>query len=182
MALTKETEDFIASWKPKIVSCVNKDDVDIMFDKFRALIQIYNRLYNEVSHRLGQRQTDRMGATKHVVQYLSADVLALSIEGIQETKDAELQLKDFLRNHTFYFDLKGPQRVPSNADDDKILVQMESPNKKMRMEGLLLLIYLVRCNLFHGQKRHSSAQLPLMNAVIPILELVVSKTEEKLRA
>ncbi len=37
----------------------------------------------------------------------------------------------------------------------------------------------VRCNLFHGQKHLYLHQLPLMRAVIPILELLVSNTEEK---
>jgi len=181
MALTKETEDFIASWKQQAASYVNKDDVKMMFNKCEALLKIYNRLYNEVSNRLGKPQTDQKGATLHIVQYLTADALVSSIEGIQQTKEAELQLREFVRKHTFHFDLKGPQHDPSDADDDKIRVQMGSANKTIRMEGLLLLIYKVRCNLVHGQKHHSPKQLPLMHAVIPILELVVSKTEEKLR-
>jgi hypothetical protein len=181
MPLTKETEDFIASWKQQVASCVNKDDVNVMFDKFRALLQIYNRLYNEVSNRLGVKQLDQKGATLDVVQYLTADVLVASIESNQETREAELRLKDFIRNHTYHFDLIGGQRDPSDAHDNKILVQMESANRTTRMKGLLLLIYKVRCNLVHGQKHNSPKQLPLMHAVIPILELVVSKTEEKLR-
>lgn len=181
MALTKETEDYIAGWKQQAASCVNNEDVNIMFDKFRALYQIYNRLFNEVSNRLGEHQADRKGATSHIVEYLTADALVSSIEENLETRNAELQLREFIRNHTFHFDLKGQQYDPSDANDDKILAQMESADKKTRMEGLLLLIYKVRCNLFHGQKHRSSAQLPLMHTVLPILELVVSKTEEKLR-
>jgi hypothetical protein len=181
MALTLETEQYIEGWKQQAASYVNKEDVNQMFHKLGALIQIYNRLYNEVSSRLGMPQADKDGATKHVVQYLTPDVLVLSIEGNNETKDAELKLKDFIRNHTYYFDLKGPKRDPSPVDDDKIRAQMESANRATRMEGLLLLIYKVRCNFVHGQKHHSPRQLPLMHAVIPILELVIARTEEKLR-
>jgi hypothetical protein len=182
MALTKQTEDYIASWKQQVASCVNKDNVTEMFNKFRALHQIYNRLFNAVSKRLGKPQTDKEGATTHVVEYLTADALVSSIEGNRETRNAELQLREFVRKHTYHFDLVGPERDPSDAKDDKILADMESADKKTRTEGLLFLIYKVRCNLVHGQKHHSPDQLPLMHAVIPILELVVSKTEEKLRA
>lgn len=182
MALIKETEDYIASWKQQVALCVKKNDVTSMFDKFRALNQIYNRLFNEVSNRLGKPQRDKDGATAHVVEYLTAAALISSIEGDQETRSAELQLRDFIRQHTYHFDLVGPQRDPSDVKDDRILADMLSVDKRTRMEGLLFLIYKVRCNLVHGQKHHSPKQLPLMQAVIPILELVVSKTEEKLRA
>jgi hypothetical protein len=90
--LTKETEDYITGWKNQVASYVNKDDVIVMFDKFRTLYQIYNRLYNDVSLRLGKPQTDKQGATSHVVQYLTANALASSIEANDETKNAELQL------------------------------------------------------------------------------------------
>jgi len=182
MPLTKETEDYIVGWKNQVASYVNKDDVIVMFDKFRTLYQIYNRLYNDVSLRLGKRQTDKQGATSHVVQYLTADALVSSIEANDENKKAELQLKDFIRQHTYHFVLVGDQFQPSDADDNALLTEMESADKKTRMEGLLFLIYKVRCNLLHGQKHNSHYQLPLMHCVIPILELVISKTEEKLRA
>jgi len=181
MALTKETEDFIASWKNAATSFTDKANVYDMFSKFSALVHIYNRLYNEVSVRIGKPQRDQDGATRHVVEYLTANDLAASINGKNETREAELQLKDFIKNHTYHFELAGEQRVPSDADDDLILSDMESPNNKTRMEGLLYLIYKVRCNFVHGQKHHVPEQLPLMHAVIPILELVISNTEEKLR-
>lgn len=182
MALTNETESYIVGWKKQAESCVNKDDVNAMFERFRIYYQIYNRLFNEVSLRLGQPQGDRKGATSHVIQYVTASTIVSAIEGNPETREAELRLRDFVRNHVYYFDLKGPQHDPSEPDDDKILAQMESANETTRMEGLLFLIYKVRCNFVHGQKHHSPRQLPLMHAVIPILELVVAKTEEKLRA
>jgi len=182
MALTKETEDYIAGWKQHVASCLNEGDVDVMFDKFRALFQIYNRLYNEVSLRLGEKQTDRKGATSHVVQYLTPDALVASIEGTEKAREAELQLRDFVRQHTYHFVLVGEQYEPSNKEDGELLKKMQSADNRVRMEGLLLLIYNVRCNLFHGQKHLHQRQLPLMRAVIPILELIVSNTEEKLRA
>src|SRR5258706_16354731 len=181
MALTTETEDYIAGWKVKAASCQNHNDLDTMFQKFDALYRIYNRLFNEVSVRLRKPQTDKAGATSHVVQYITADTLATMVDGTAETRAAQEQLKDFIRTHTYHFELDGVQHDPDDIKDNMLLARMESTVNKERMEGLLFLIYKVRCNLVHGQKHHNPRQLPLMRAVLPILELLVSKTEQKLR-
>jgi hypothetical protein len=72
------------------------------------------------------------------------------------------------------FVLVGEQRDPSNDEDDKLLARMESKNNAVRTEGLLHLIYYVRCNRVHGQKHFADRQLPLLRAVISILFLVTN--------
>jgi hypothetical protein len=47
------------------------------------------------------------------------------------------------------------KRDPSDEEDDKLLAKMKSKDNKERMEGLLHLVYHVRCNRFHGQKHFS---------------------------
>src|ERR1041385_5176681 len=106
MALTKETEDYIAGWKKQAATHINKGDLNEMYNRFRLLLQIYNRLYNEVAFSTGKKhELDRNGATEEVVQYLTADYLEASINGNNETKNAVEELKKFIRNHTYHFDL-----------------------------------------------------------------------------
>jgi hypothetical protein len=183
MALTRETEDFIESWKLLIEQCNDANDFEMMFKKLDAQIKIYNHLHGIVSNEIGKwrRNCDSKGATSHVVEYLTADALVSSIEENQQTKNAEIQLKAFVRDHKYYFVLRGPKHNPCEAEDEKILMRMESPDNRIRMEGLLYLIYQVRCNLTHGHKIRSLVQLPLLQAVVPVYELVISLTEAKLR-
>jgi hypothetical protein len=181
MPLSPETEAFLQTWRP--TSVPNQCDIREMIQHFESVYKIYNRLFNEVSVLLGNHnRPDKQGATAHVVQYLTAKVLAGAIEGTQETRNSFERLKDFVRQHTYNFELDGGHGVPAPHKDHAILTRMESREEAVRMEGLLYLIYKVRCNIAHGQKHRTEHQLPLMQAVIPVLELVASKMEEKLRA
>src|SRR4051812_32233616 len=106
MPLTPETESFLETWRP--TSAPNRDDIREMIQHFESVYKIYNRLFNEVSVLLGHNnRPDKQGATAHIVQYLTADFLAGVIEGTQETRNAFEQLKEFVRQHTYNFELDG---------------------------------------------------------------------------
>ena len=181
MPLTSETEDFLKTWKPHYIP--DQNDIAAMIQHFEAVYKVYNRLYNEVSARFGfTNRPDQKGATEHVVKFLLPDKLAGYIDGTEQTREGVGQLKEFIRTHRYHFVLTGPHSIPSDRADDAILKDLESQDDRLRMEALLLLIYKVRCNIFHGQKHRTDFQLPLMRVINPILELVVAKTEEELRA
>jgi hypothetical protein len=181
MPLTPETEEFLKTWKPHYIP--TQDDITATIQHFEAVYKVYNRLYNEVSARLGfTNRPDQKGATEHVVKFLSPDKLAGYIDGTEQMRNGVEHLKEFIRTHRYHFVLTGPHSVRSDIADDAILKDMESKDDRVRMEALLFLIYKIRCNIFHGQKHRTDFQLPLMRVVNPILELIVTKTEEKLRA
>jgi hypothetical protein len=65
----------------------------------------------------GNLSVIKMAQLRMFVQYLTADALVASIEGNEETKSAEQQLRDFIRKHVYHFVLVGEQRDPSDEED-----------------------------------------------------------------
>jgi len=177
-------EKFYKNWMEKARgydSLLDNSDIDIKlssyFDKFFTLFVIYNALYVEATILLKRRdnhQTDEyfdsIAATDFVVKYLYARNL---YPGLEKKCHSEIEtVKEILEKRMFAIILDQLTGEPCFEKDKKLLADLKDGSDQ-KCNAILLIIYNVRCNMFHGRKSFESDQLMILTPVIKILETVI---------
>lgn len=172
--------EFRENWKRKLDN-IDGDNLSQVFDRFITLYIIYNSLYNNI-YSLQHTKTksewrEKTKATKKAVKYLGGKNI---IEKIKEDRLSE-HLKvivEHLEDETYGFDLHNGEI--SRDKDEIILKQIKSNNTHEKALGILMAIYAVRCNIFHGHKDFAGNQKKLIESLNKILECVSDLLFEKL--
>ncbi len=199
MSLDKyKLRDFCDRWQLK-VDAYNNHSLADLFDKFFTLFVIYNRLYVEAGKlvlgrddhgieglskkfkytvgdgggvRLGQPFPDRIGATKIAPIFLSA--LGHDLELYCKTEI--LHMIGTIKNKEFYFYYDYKNDRPDFEKD----ISVAEKAKKFDASAVLDLIYVARCNMFHGSKEFDVVQSRLLKSMNKILEFIIGRMKVRL--
>jgi hypothetical protein len=145
-----------------------------IFDKFFTLFVCYNALYNTASEILGKAtQGDHYQATSGVIAFFEKkEIILLS-------KLPETVIDDFINKLRYFYIHKYSYGKPyKNRTDRKTSVNLdnelrekarEKGDEKNRTHAVLEILYLIRCNMFHGQKMISYDQLDMLKCAACII-------------
>ena len=181
--LDQEIIDFCQNWNAKIEA--NKgDNLSDVYERYRDLFTVYNKLYNQVPDALVAignpyvgRITDSAGATDIAIQYLGgANILAnFHANNLDNDIDGIARLID---QEVFYIKIRNGQR-DRNADLE-ILQNLRSANADIKAKAILQVIYLVRCNLVHGSKDYQEYQRLLLEPLTNLLRTLITQLYSEL--
>ena len=181
--MTDDTKEFIENWENQIAD-IDTDNLDGLFNKFRSLYTIYNRLYNESyteMENLGTlvkpRYSDFETATTLVVDFLNSTNLIDSLSDQQSQTDIN-DLQMLIRNQVFNINLAKGQPQPQK--DAELLANLGSVKNDIKAQAILSLIYNVRNNVVHGHKDFVEHQRLLLEPLINILQKIITLQKNKL--
>lgn len=163
------------------------------FDEFFTLFVVYNRLYVEIGKVLiyerhssvrrflhqrrfvRQRENiikpirplpDKISAVELTAAYLKKNNL---LSQIIDTCEQEIDyLASSIENGSFYFNYDYENDVPDLERDRELAIGL----RKGSVEPVLELIYVARCNMFHGSKEFHDIQRRLLSSMSGVLRCV----------
>ena len=182
MTISPEFQQFYERWIAK-ANRYTTDTTEDCFDKFFTLFVTYNRLYVSATFLLGQRDPkmakrwtsfpDGKAATNYALQYVGSGRFTATLEADQDVERAIAKIKKLLREERFYIKLHMVTGQRQRNKDLELLKALCSNNRNTRGRAILEVIYNIRCNMFHAQKRFHPVQMELLRPAIVILQKVV---------
>lgn len=176
---------FCRRWLDK-ASTYNDNDLKDCFDKFFSLFVVYNALYVEATRRMMKAGTikpnqggDRISATKHVPTYLGHSSLAHLLKNDAIMSHAINRFTELIHRGDFYIHTNKLGEAERSEDRSSIRKIRQGDDKEF-CESCLLLIYLTRCNMFHGGKQFIQYQKDLLDPMMTVLLKVINELKEKL--
>jgi hypothetical protein len=185
-----ELEQFYNRWKAKQNSYLSEDLKDL-FDKFFTAFVIFNRIYNVVEVVLNEsgdldklkdlglidkkrkKVLDNQASTVCIAFYLRDK----SAQIISDLATETTILKQIIESERFYIDLYYGK--PQKAKDLELLHGLISRDTFEQLKSLLLILYNLRCNLFHGEKGYYPDQTeilkPSINCLTKINDVLINK-------
>lgn len=172
--LSVEMERFYKRWKKK-ANGYNISELEGCFDKFITLFIIYNFLFNKVAPR---RIGDKIKATEKVLSCIEAEYLNQELFKNEKTGEAFANLIEKMEDFSFHrYRISG--KTPEQLDKE-LFVDLKDGCVNKKMKALLLIIYLIRCNMFHGSKDFEDRQESLLKPSIILLNRIVEILHGKL--
>jgi hypothetical protein len=180
---TTEFDNFYNRWIGK--SEKYKDDsLENIFDRFITLFIIYNALYTEVAKELvtsGKIKTkdpkEKTKATQYVLQYLKSEFFLNSLLNDENSKNCLLKVCEIIKNKKFYViceDVNGNL----SKEDENLLSELKG-NGTSKANAILMLLYSIRCNIFHSRKGFDNEQkellMPLNHLLAKTIHIVYKK-------
>jgi hypothetical protein len=186
--------EFYNRWSEKALSC-DPNNLSGNFDKFFSQFIIFNRLYVEVAKILVKvypdidRQfkcskrfinaareqkiitrpillPDKWCATKGIQRYCHHSQFN---EFVFDMCHSELKtITSIIHNRDLYFYEDYVTNLPLWDNDLEMCERIE----EKKIIAVLEFIYLIRCNLFHGEKEIIQAQTKLFQAINPVLSVI----------
>jgi hypothetical protein len=161
MKISPHTLVFIERWREKAQGYLFDENPANYFDRFFTEFILYNCLYNEINRICCLRlDGDKNKAVAAAKAFLTSEAI-LAEQMVTSGRDEILnliQLKEFYiwKEQTDY------QCEP--------VKKLRSPNPNEQIDGLLEIIYGVRCNLFHGEKEFLGNQKRILKPCICVIE------------
>lgn len=175
---------FCESWLKK-AEAYNLEELSDCFDAFFTLYVAYNRLYVEVTFQLVNKGIikidtsdgkfpDTNAATRFLLKAIDVEEIMAKINSNNNMKHAVSELIRLIHEERFHITLK--PNGDAHRDKDLVLLKnLNSVKESKRMGAILEIIYLIRCNLFHGHKGYELTQRELLKPACIILNFL---TEE----
>jgi hypothetical protein len=189
----KEFNDFYRCWRQKAEEYEGQD-IRSAFDRFITLYVIYNRLYAEVTFRLAQLSPlnlesrtsfpDAAAAKTYVSQYLGARKMMGLIDSCPDCVESVQAIITLLTGpvseRQFYIKLDKIDGSFQRNEDLELLSKFQSNSAADRAAAVLDFIYSVRCNLIHGHKGFTPAQIEVIKPATVILTRLIDILFERL--
>lgn len=186
MLLTPEFRNFVSRWLKK-ANKYRTDNIQNCFDKFFTLYVAFNRIYAEITLIILESKLktlrslpDKKGATKYFLDFIGDNRLVNAIESDKKTKDALNTVINLIEEEHFHIILNLITSEGQRTEDLKLVNDLKGNNAEAKGEAILLTIYKIRCNMFHGHKGFHEVQLELLIPIISLLEKVIQVGMEKL--
>ncbi|NTV47939.1 MAG: hypothetical protein HGB11_15785 [Chlorobiales bacterium] len=174
-----ELNEFCRRWLEK-ADAYDSSALSGAFDSFSSTFVAYNALYNEVARLLvksgvarHQDTGDKRSATVHVPAFLGYRDLAHMIKSKPELIACVQEITRLIKYGSFYIHSDKTGR-PNYAADRECLRHLELGNDEEFCEALMMLIYITRCNMFHGSKEFHPIQASLLNPMTKVLRAVTT--------
>ena len=171
MYISQDKVEFLERWTQK-GEAYDLDDLSDCFDAFFTIFVIYNFLYNLVAHHHGLRDHDRKKATEVVRELLGVEVIA----GDQIIKSNAAIVLQFISEGSFFL-----KAWDSDFDSTQIK-NLASDQTEEFSEGILQVLYEIRCTMFHGEKPMEESQKDILIPCVEILRRLNDLMVTKLRA
>ena len=155
--------DICGFYKRWMAKADNYDTSDLSdcFDKFLTLFTVYNSMYNNLAKQIGfSEKYDNAKATKCVPSVTEFKELCED----EIFKKSSEKITSLIDSGEFY--------VSDTSSDKKIIKRVKSNDKSVRLQGVLELVYRIRCNLIHGEKEFMCTQKNILQPCINILEII----------
>ena len=181
--LSNEVDQFYRRWSEKAEG-YQENDLRNCFDEFFTLFVAFNSLYVQASYKLISRGDAKLnkygtvpdgeGAKENVVKYLDAQAIFDRIEAHQPAKDALNAIVNEIKSGRFY--------LKTAAWDTKRVAAIRSQDPARLSKATLEILYVVRCNMFHGSKGYEPIQMSLLKPCIVLLRIIKQLLYESLVA
>jgi hypothetical protein len=178
------TQAFCKRWLEKANDyddrCVND-----LFDKFFSLFVAYNKLCSYLVLTLKDPDNpngDRDKAIKHFSKAVGHERIWHAVSsGSGSTDISRLRILIADGGEFFLFVKKGTLGLESDKERNGCLYNsLASIDTEKKVEAILEYLYLVRCNIFHGDKNLHKKQIKIMQPSTRCLERIVRLGLEKL--
>lgn len=189
--ISYELEKFCNNWLKK-AETYNNETLSDCFDNFFTLYIVYNRLYVEATFcavKLGlinldpdkDSFPDANAATRFLLKTLDHEIIIPKIFLNVELRLAFGQIIQLIENERFHITLTNSG--DARREKDLILLKdLKSNSSSKKMRSTLEIIYLIRCNLFHGHKGYELAQQDLLIPVCTLLKFLTLELLSKLKS
>jgi hypothetical protein len=162
--MNRDFREFYRRWLDK-ANQYNTDNLSECFDKFVTLFILYNFQYSYIAHKENIVNSkglfeDKKMATVIVKNHFPVDEFCNNLQVVNAVNTIYSLLSDGI----FY--------IRDDAVDRKLLGKVRSTNMEHRCEGILEMLYFIRCNLFHGQKDFTENQKRILIPCIEILQVL----------
>lgn len=154
----KDTLEFIQRWQRKR-RLYKLDRLEHYFDRFFTSFVLYNFLYDTICIRLQLNlDRDKEMATKAAKEHLGANAI-FNDPMIRENAD---KIRVLIESSTFY--------IRNQVWDAQRIQKLTPRDPELWVEGLLEIMYGIRCNTFHGQKSFEESQKAILDPCIAVVE------------
>ncbi len=150
-----------------------------IFDKFFTLFVCYNALYNtaseileEVNKRDGYQATSKRDgdqATSGVIAFLEKKGIMLLSKLPEAVIDDFIYKLNFFYIHRYSNNPNKHGKTSVDLDDELREKARKKGDEKNRTHAVLEMLYLIRCNMFHGQKMISFKQVDMLKCAACII-------------
>lgn len=176
--------DFCSGWLSK-ADTYDNTSLNGVFDRYFTLFVTYNALYNHVTRQLAEsgklskkQHGDKNSATQNMVTFYGADNLYDIIQGREECLRS---IVSRLKHNGFYLHSKKSDGSPDYERDDILKKDICSTRKQASALATLVLLYQLRCNLFHGEKEYHMNQIDILGPANILLHMIVCAFIDKLK-
>jgi hypothetical protein len=174
--LDQDTIDFYNNWHVKL-STNTGNEIHNVFDRYRDLFAIYNKLYKQIPKEfelIGRpvkgKVLDNRGATEMVVELLTGKAILDNLQANNCNDDIQDIIR-LMEQQLFHIKLKDGEW---QEDQDAIILEnLKSSDSDVKATAMLQVVYLVRCNLVHGSKDYEQHQLLLLEPLTRILRSII---------
>lgn len=171
---TQKAEAYDSTLSNKYPTCDHETDnlyENAIFDKFFTLFVCYNALYNTASEILGEKviKGDRYQATSGVIAFFGEKKITLLNKLPEAVIDDFIYKLNFFYINTYSEEKNKDGKTSVDLDDELRKRARKKGDKKKRTRALLEIIYLIRCNMFHGQKMISFKQVDMLKCAACII-------------
>lgn len=168
MTVPKDTLEFIQRWKRK-GQRYSLDCLEHYFDRFFTAFVLYNFFYETIGSKLQPNwKKDQEKASKVAKRFLGAGRI-FADPVIRQNGD---KIRSLIEAETFY--------IRDKTWDAHRIKMLTPTDPEQWVNGLLEIIYGIRCNMFHGQKEFDESQKAILDPCIAVIERLNELFIEKL--
>lgn len=146
---------FVKRWKQKVRKSKYVDVKQYEFDSFIANYLIYSALVNVIKPQGHRTRNDRAFCSKIMASFI-LDNITDGRMLIQNLSTPATKLGDAIKNYHFYV-------ASSDDENPELEVKWKHGSIEEKLLSLLLTLYYMRCNIFHGNKEYVDEQVQLLN-------------------
>lgn len=181
--------EFCDAWIRK-AELHNGTELPDYYNRAFTLFTTYNRLYAEATFTLARerkirlppdRFPDAKGAKKYAPQFIGYQALLNELQNDPDCSRSVQELIHLLETEVFHIKLSMPHGRPRRDKDLELLAGLKSADTETKISALMDIVYSVRCNMFHGNKRFDPVQVRLLEPVITILRKITDVLYDKLK-
>ena len=164
MKIASHTFEFIERWRQKGLDYSLDEYSSNYYDRFFTGFVLYNFLYNKINKCLCLKvKKDSEKAIAAAKAFLTSE--AIFRENAIKTMGNEI--RHLIETKEFYV----WDKIADKADrNEQAVEQMYSSESDAWVNGLLKIIYGVRCNMFHGEKDFLGNQKKILKPCICVIE------------
>ena len=161
MKISPHTLVFSEQWREKGRNYLFDHNPANYFDRFFTAFVLYNCLYNEINRICYLRlERDKNKAVAAAKAFLTSEAILAELT----VKSCSDEILNLIQRKEFYI-----WKEQSDYQSEPVM-KLSSPNPNEHIDGLLEIIYGVRCNMFHGEKEFLGNQKIILKPCICIIE------------
>ena len=176
---------FVTAWTTK-ANKYKDGKLNGAFDRFFSLFVPFNTLYQAATDKMiaegrisDSDATDRRMATEHTIAFVEAVRLRNHLR-THCTEELD-KIVELIEDGTFYVSTDRHTGEADRQSDFRFIEGIKSSDETLFCNGILNLLYLTRCNMFHGSKEFKHIQINLLRPMNEVLNQIIVILLSRLR-